>query len=302
MRTSLRSVTHGVPALAAMLACVAALLWPAGARPAVRVYEVAVPLKGATEADRAVAMAEALRTVAVRASGRREAADNPAVSGASPAKYVQRYSTTADHMLKVGFDGRSIEQLLQQAGLPFWPAERPVTRVNAAVTDPAAVDAAADFRGLPIVWSAGAAAPTDSGARAVLTGVASGTEFAWTFTHDGRTVQARGTAQAGIHLAADTLATRYAPASTRSSSSLSLRVGGMDGLAHYAGLLEYLRSLSLVRDIEVESLDGAVVQLRMVVRGDRELLGRIAALDGRLQPGPAAVAGANQAVDFVYQP
>jgi transposase len=48
----------------------------------------------------------------------------------------------------------------------------------------------------------------------------------------------------------------------------------MDDLADYAGLLEYLRSLSLVRDVEVESLDGAVVRLRMVVRGDRELLGR----------------------------
>jgi hypothetical protein len=39
----------------------------------------------------------------------------------------------------------------------------------------------------------------------------------------------------------------------------------------------------------------------MVVRGDRELLGRIAALDGRLQPGAAAGAAAEPDVDFVYQ-
>jgi len=302
MRIPSCSVSHGVPTRSAALAFIAALLWSACALPQVRLYEVSVPLQGTTEADRATAMAVALKAVAVRASGRREAADHPAISGASPAKYLQRYSTTADRKLKVGFDGRSIEQLLQQAGLPLWPAERPLTVVSAPVTDPAVVEAAAEWRGLPIVWSTGEATAASSGARAMLTGVPSGADFAWTFTHDGRTAQARGSAQAGIDLAADTLAARYAPASTRSSSSLSLRIGGMDDLADYAGLLEYLRSLSLVRDVEVESLDRAVVRLRMVVRGDRELLGRIAALDGRLQPGAAAEAGAEPEVDFVYRP
>jgi len=129
-----------------------------------------------------------------------------------------------------------------------------------------------------------------------------GSEFAWTFTHDGRTTQARGPAEAGIHLAADTLAARYAPASTRSSSNLTLRVDGMDDLADYSGLLAYLRELSLVRGVEVESLDGTVITLRVVVRGDRELLGRIAALDGRLQPGSRGAEEGPAAVDFVYAP
>ena len=60
--------------------------------------------------------------------------------------------------------------------------------------------------------------------------------------------------------------------------------------------------LSLVRGVEVESLEGAVVTLRVVVRGDRDLLGRVAALDGRLQPGPRGGEGAESAVDFVYRP
>jgi hypothetical protein len=42
---------------------------------------------------------------------------------------VQQYATTTDRMLKVGFDGRAIERLLQQAGLPLWPAERPATTI-----------------------------------------------------------------------------------------------------------------------------------------------------------------------------
>jgi len=299
MRKFIRTVSHGRPALAAALACIAAFAWPAGARADVPLYEATVPLKGTTAEDRAAAMAEALRTVAVKASGRRDAANSPAINGANPTKYVQRYSTTADKQLKVGFDGRAIEQLLQQAGLPLWPAERPVTAINAPVPDPTVIEAAAQRRGLPIEWAAGAAKA--SAARAVLTGEPSGAEFAWTFSHDGRTAQARGSAEEGVHLAADTLAARYAPASTRSSSNLSLRVGGMDDLADYSGLLAYLRGLSLVRDIDVESLDGTVITLRLVVRGDRELLGRVAALDGRLQPAAPGDDG-TAAVDFVYQP
>jgi hypothetical protein len=301
MRTSNRTVSHRGPVLVAALAWGAALPWPAGARADVPLYEVTVPLKGPTEADRAAGMTEALRAVAVRASGRREAADSPTIAAANPSRYVQRYSTTADRMLKVGFDGRATEQLLQQAGLPLWPAERPLTHVTAPVSDPAALEAAAEWRGLPIVWSTSESAPGGN-ARAVLTGVPSGAEFAWTFTHDGRTVQGRGSAQDGVDLAADTLAARYAPSSTRSSTNLTLRISGMDDLGDYSGLLAYLRDLSLVRSVEVQSLEGAVVTLRVVARGDRELLARIAAMEGHLQPGPPAAEGAEPAVDFAYEP
>ena len=301
MRSSNRTVIRGGPALAAAFAAITALLWSAGARPDVPLYEVSVPLTGTTEADRAAGMAAALRAVAVKASGQREAADNPVIVAANPAKFVQRYSTTTDRMLKVGFDGRATEQLLQQAGLTLWPAERPLTLVNAPVGDPLEFEAAAQWRGLPISWSAGAPAPADR-AHAVLSGVPSGSGFAWTFTHDGRTVQARGSAADGVNLAADTLAARYAPPSTRSSSSLTLRIGGMDDLRSYSGLLAYLRSLSLVRDVDVLSLEATVITLRVVVRGDRELLARIAALEGRLQPVARGEPEAAPAVDFVYLP
>ena len=302
MRNLIRTVRPGGLALATAVACIAACIAPAIARAEVPLYEVAVPFTGATPEDRAASMAEALRAVAVKVSGKREAASSPAIAGANPTKYVQRYSTTADKMLKVGFDGGAIEQLLQQAGLPLWPAERPVTVIDAPVTDRAAMESVAQLRGLPVEWAAGVGMPPSSARRATLVGVPSGSEFAWTFTHDGRTTQARGSAETGIHLAADTLAARYAPASTRSSSNLTLRVDGMDDLADYSGLLAYLRGLSLVRGVEVESLDGTVITLRVVVRGDRELLGRIAALDGRLQPGSRGAEEGPAAVDFVYAP
>jgi len=276
--------------------------WPVAAPAEVPLYEVTVPLSGTGAAERQAGMVEALGAVAVKASGQRDAANSPAIRGADPAKYVQRYSTTADKQLKVGFDGAAVERLLEQAGLPLWPAERPVTLVNAPAADPAAIEAAAQQRGLPIAWATGAGAGVDASGRATLTGVPSGAGFSWSFSHDGRTTRATGPAQDGVHLAADTLAARYAPASTRSSRRLTLAIGGMADLADYSGLLEYLGALSLVRDVQVESLQGEVVRLSLVVRGDRELLAQVAALDGRLQAVAPAGEGESPAVDFVYQP
>jgi hypothetical protein len=242
-----------------------------------------------------------MRAVAVKVSGRREAADNPVIARADPARYLQRYSVTAERMLKAGFDAPAVDRLLQQAGLPFWPAERPVTLVDAPVPDPPALEAAAQWRGLPIAWGA-ADVPAAAGSRAVLKGVPSGAEYAWSFTYAGRSVQGRGTAQDGVNLAADTLASIFAPPSTRSTTRLTLRIAGMDDLPDYAGLLACLGSLSLVSDVQVEALEGSIVTVRLTVRGDRELLARIAALDGRLQLPPATADATATAVDFVFQP
>jgi hypothetical protein len=309
MRTVIRNVRQGVQlfatALARIAACIGACIVACGAtveaRAAVALYEATVPLQGATAEARAAGMAEALRAVAVQASGRRDAATNPTIGAASPERYVQRYSTTAGRMLKVGFDGPAIERLLQQAGLPLWPAERPRIVIDAPVADRAAVESVALWRGLTVDWAAGAP-PLPTPGRAVLSGVPGGGEFAWTFTHEGRTTGMRGSPAAAVHFVADTLAARYAPASTRSTSDLTVRVDGMDGLADYSGLLAYLGGLSLVRGVEVDSLDGTVITLRVAVRGDRELLGRIVALDGRLQPVAPVAGDATPAVDFVYSP
>jgi hypothetical protein len=298
MRKHPSTVRFDGPALAAAVLCGLALSCAGVARADLPVHEVIVPLQGPTEADRAVSLKEALRVVAVRASGRRDAGSSAAVAGADPSRYVQRYSMTPDRMLKVGFDGRAVGELLQQAGLPQWPAERPVVAVTAPDVDPAELERAAHVRGVPLSWAAGG----EGGARATLTGVADGGQVAWSFSHAGQTVQARGSAGDGIDLAADALASRYAPASTRTTTSLVLRIGGIDDLPAYAGLMAYLESLSLVRSVVVESLEAAVVRLRMDVRGDRDLLGRIAALDGRLQPSPAATGAAEPGTDFVYLP
>jgi hypothetical protein len=289
MLTIPRVARQEASAVAIVLLAFAAFAWAVEASAAVRSYEAQVPLEGTTAEDRNAGFAAALRVVAVRASGRRDAASNATIVAAEPARLVQRYSTTAEKMLKVGFDAQALEALLQRAGLPLWPTERPVTLIDAPAADRAETERAAEGRGLPIAWAtAGTAATHDAaavkGPRAVLTGAPDGTEIAWSFSHAGRSVEARGSTQVGVDLAADTLAERYAPPSTRSSSSVPLRVGGIDGLAAYAGLLAYLGSLSLVRSVEVAALEGNIVEMRLTVRGDRELLERIFALDTRLVP------------------
>ena len=91
-------------------------------------------------------------------------------------------------------------------------------------------------------------------------------------------------------------------------SGITVRVGGMDGVKAYAALLEYLKSLSLVRNVEVEEMADGVVTLKLAVRGDLDVLRRIAAMDDRLQSGDRAGAEGGSAeegataVDFTFKP
>jgi hypothetical protein len=316
----------GRPGPASLLArgfLAACWLMAAGATPAhadVSLYQAVVPLPGPTEADRTVAFGEALKVAVVRASGRTAAATSPRVvaAAAQPASYVQQYSTTSDRLLKVGFDGRAIEQLLQQAGLPLWPAERPPVTVylfapsvaggaraitaGERVPERDEVERVAQRRGVPIAWptevvDAGTAHSRLGSAGPVLLGQGSGAAFDWSFAHAGQSSRAQGPIAAGVDLAADRLADRYAPASTRSTTSFSLRIGGLNGVRDYAALLQYLEGLSLVRTVEVREFVRDQVELTLTVRGDRNLLERIFGLERRLLPASGGLGG----VEFVWQ-
>ena len=275
MRRQTSTVRIGGPALVAALVCTAFLLWSGWAHSDVPRYEATVPLGAAKRIapvpwPRRCRQSQSKPPVAVvpRRMG--------PVAAANPARYVQRYAKTADQMLKVGFDGPAVEELLQQAGLPLWPSERPVTVVTATavvsrwtiVPRSSVPQPGGDCR-LPGLHHlrprrVGRECDADRGTRRHRVRLD-------VHALGGRT-EARGTAQDGIHLAADTLAAYYAPPSTRSTSSLSVSVGGMRDFTAYTGLIDYLKSLSLVRDVAVEALTGDVVQLRLAVRGDRELL------------------------------
>jgi hypothetical protein len=234
----------------------------------------------------------------------------------------------------VGFDAGAMDRLLQQARLPFWPLERPVTLVllvlpsvaggqravlaSERVPERVEVERAASARGLPIAWpqqAVGAAQVRDAlaggrGARAegaaagqaVLAGVGSAGAVAWGYTGAGQSARKEGSLRDGVDLAADTLAARYAPPSSRSVSTITIRVGGIEDVRAYAGLVEYLRSLSLVRGVGVEGLSDRVVSLEVTLRGDAELLRRVVALDAHLVPAGTATTEGVPAPDFAYAP
>jgi uncharacterized protein len=330
-----RTVRKDGPALR-VLVCLMLLVQPWRAGAEVAVYQAVVPLAGNAAADRSAAFGDALRTAAVRASGQRDAGSNPVIAAAAadPSGYVQQYSTTTDRMLKVGFDAVAMDRLLQQARLPFWPLERPVTVVllvvpsvaggqravlaSERVPERADIERAALARGLPITWpqqavgaeqvravlagSQGSVAPGVLGGRAVLAGIGTGGPITWAFAEGGRSTRADGGLQDGVDLAADSLAERYAPPSSRGSSTVSVRVGGIEDVRAYAGLVDYLESLSLVRAVDVAGLADRVVSLDVTLRGDLESLRRVAALDSHLTPVAAAESGGAAAPDFDYVP
>jgi hypothetical protein len=179
------------------------------------------------------------------------------------------------------------------------------------------VEQVAQLRGVPLTWAQPGidasqlqAQASDAqlpalaaavGAQAVLVGVRSGNGFNWTLSHAGQRAERQGQLQDGIHLAADTFAARYAPASTRGTSTVSIRIGGIGDVASYAIVTKYLDSLSLVRSIDVDELAGDVVKLRVALRGDLELLRRIVGLGGPLRASTSDPA-ATSTVDFTYAP
>lgn len=274
-------------------------------------YEATQPVQGSQDA----AFAEALKTVLVRVSGHRDA---PSRIGAlnDPRRYVQRFGVTTDGMLEVGFDSASVDQLLTQAGLPIWGRERPVTLVMLALEDAGgashfltldspsyereAIMRAARQRGVPLRWpgmhSEGVGGGTDrtamldaaarEGANAVLLGRGSGGSLRWTLVSNDGTTEASGGLEEGIHLAADTFARMYA-ASGATLDSVVVEISGIADLNAYAGTLNYLEGLTLVRSVALEQVSGDRMRFKLAIRGDAQTLRRAIALDTRLAPAEA---------------
>lgn len=165
-------------AVLAVLACLGPK--PAAAVTVAGLYEGTVAATDRSERGLAAAYVEALRQVAVRATGRRAAASDPALAGlfADARRYVQTWRPAGTGQVAVGFDARAVEAALAAAGQPLWPADRPavlavvlleragaggaVTRtvVSSATTgeERRGLERVAQLRGLPLQWPAPEAA------------------------------------------------------------------------------------------------------------------------------------------------
>ena len=280
-------------------------------------YEVTMPI----EQSRDTAFVEALKAVAVKVSGRRDAGARLGPAASSPRQYVQRFAFTLDNQLQVAFDSGSVDRLLSDAGLPIWGRERPATLVLVSVPGPdgspnwldvnfaagerEAIAKSARLRGLPIVWpsltpqdrsmlasaSAGSSAEllelaTRSNANAVLFGHArrdgaGALSVQWNLFSQEGAANAGGSLDEGIHLAADTLGRVYATAGG-TVGAVAIEIAGIRNLDDYASTLNYLEGMTLVRSVALEQVTGDTMRLQLAVRGDASTLRRALALDSRL--------------------
>src|SRR5277367_4377719 len=133
-------------------------------------YQATAPVTDRSEAAQTAAFQNAMKTVLIRVTGRRNADEDPALSSliSNARRYVQQYRAAPDGQLWVAFDGPFIERWLTQNGQPLWGHKRPTTFVwLSAQTGPqsgvvitaddtsdlkSAVDAAALVRGVPLQW------------------------------------------------------------------------------------------------------------------------------------------------------
>jgi hypothetical protein len=294
-------------------------------------YQATAPVADRSEPAQTAAFQNAMKTVLIRVTGRRNADEDPALGPlvSNARRYVQQYRAAPDSQLWVAFDGPAIERWLTQNGQPLWGHERPTTLVLLGVQGGAqsgsvvtteetsdlksAIDAAGAGRGVPLVWPSGAELQKfHIDYSIVSTGSPSTfTEIARRMGSDGVLVgrASSATANANIrwtHLFQDrsseysgTLegvnraADLYAGMFAASGAlvPVEIEVSGLNDLRDYASLESYLESLTFISHVSVESLQGDTVRFRLSSRGGQDSLQRALSLNGRLQPAAAGENG-----------
>lgn len=297
----------------ALLAC----LSTAEAARTVRVYDVSV-----REAAPADVPAAAMRTALVRATGRRDAASDPALAMlvGDAQRYVRLSRPSADGRMDVSLDGDAIDSAILSAGRALWPAERPLTLVVLEVPQgatvgegvQAAIEAAAGERGLPVsivpaaTLNLGSAALASRemllpaaqrlGADAVLIGRGDGgatSTWQWSLVSPFVAESWSAGPAGGVHGAADAFV-RIAGTSTATAGDgdVLVSVSGVGDLAAYAGVSQALAQAAGVRQVALEEAAGDTAVFRVTVRGGADALAAALAGHARLVPAATPSSGA----------
>jgi hypothetical protein len=287
-------------------------------------YQASAPMADRSEAAQTEAFQTAMKIVLVRVTGRRSAEDDTALGPliANARRYVQQYRGAPDGQVWVSFDGPAIERWLTQNGQPLWGHERPTTFVwLTAQTGPqsgtvitaddtselkTAIDAAAAFRGVPLLWPSAAevqknrldyagvsgAAPStlaDMGRRlggeGILIGRANSNggsaNVRWTHLFQDRSSEFSGALE-GVNRTADLYAGLFAVSGNL--VPIDIEVSGVGDLREYASVQTYLESLTFISHVSEVALTGDTIRFRLATRGGAESLQRTLSLNGRLQP------------------
>lgn len=295
----------------ALLAC----LPSAEAARAVRVYDVTV-----REAPSMVPAA-AMRAALVRATGRRDAAADPAFAAlvSEAPNYVRLSRPAADGRTDVSLDGDAIDAAILAAGRPLWSAERPLTLIVLETSSggapgegvQAAVEAAASERGLPVSIVPGATlglgpaslparemllpAVQRLGADAVLVGRGDGgatSTWQWMLASPDIAESWSGTPVAALHSAVDALV-RAAGATVAASGEgdVMVSVSGVRDLPAYAAVSQALAQVPGVARVGIEEASGDIAVFRVTMRGSADTLAAALAGHARLVPAAGTLPG-----------
>jgi len=270
---------------------------PASALRQVRVYETNV----AAQADPAVQAQAGLRTVLVRATGARDAANDPALAGllAQAQQYViaSRPATSGTGTTLV-FDAAALERDIAAAGRSIWPSERPLLLI-VLTGGPAtgafesrrqvegALDAAANRRGQPIrvarpealnlpatgdiATDAALAAAQRLGADAVIIGygdaVPTGGPWRWTMSATGINESWNGSLEEGVNGSTDLFVRNAQVFAALPEATVLVEIEGVPSLRDYARVTEQLGASAGVRSVQLADAAGSRATFSIVSRG-----------------------------------
>jgi hypothetical protein len=286
----------------------------------VRLYDVQV--RGEATGP---AVQEAMRRVLVRATGRREAASDPALSAivAEASRYVQNSTKAANGDTRISFDGAALEQAIGSAGRSVWDRERPFTLVvfypplsgQAAEAARLELDKVAENRGLPVslapvpvVDANGAELPREAvlqgaqrlGGDAVLIGrvdsAALNGVYQWTLQTQYTSENWNGPLDAGVNGAVDTLARVQDTAAPLAELEALVQVGGVSTLSDYAAVSRLLEGIPGTRRVNLAEVNGGAATFSVLVRGGPEAVDRALSSNARLTR-----AGSSGGAQLVYE-
>jgi hypothetical protein len=268
-----------------------------------------------------------MRQALVRATGRRESAEDPALANLvnDAPRYVKTYGTGPRGKPQVVFDGAAVERAIAAAGRSVWDRERPFTLV---VLDPPRARAAEDTaraelervaaeRGLPI--SLIPLPLTDSagnplGAEALLQaaqryggdeilvgrGADAGpdTPLQWTLYTRALNRSWSGPLAAAIDHTVDVLVPQPATSLADADATARVQIEGVNSLIAYAAVERLLQSTPGVRRANIAAAEAGSVTFEVTARGGAAGLGQALAGQTRLVP----TSGPGGFVVYRYQP
>ncbi len=263
----------------------------------VRIYEINV----SSQTDAAVQAQSGMRQVLVRATGARDAANDPALANvlANAQQYViaTRPATSGTGVTLV-YDAAALERDITAAGRAIWPADRPLVLI-VLTGGPAAgvfetrrqvegtLDAAGNRRGQPIrvarpeainlpvtgdiPLDAALAAAQRLGADAVMVGygdaVTDGGPWRWALSGAGVNESWSGSLEDAVNGAADVFARNAQAFAALPESSILVSVDGVPTLRDYAKVADILGAAGGVRSVMLAEVNGARTTFSVTTRG-----------------------------------